>query len=263
MKNRNSAIALIVGILFGGVAFYLLYQKAVEVEQKSTPVQVLMAIRYIPAGSFLNGDSVEKKTIPEAFLSPGAIHGLPEVEGLVSLVPISSGEQILSNKFGAGEESLAFNLNPGYRAYTLEVNETSGIGNLIRPGNHVDILAKITSNKQEKTSFVFQNMQVLAVGQKLDLTKRSKKNQPGGSSESADNNSGYSTVTLAVTPEQAEILMYLEGQPLRLILRSPTDDEIVSIPSQSESEVMAKLGHFTSKTQSRHIEIIHGNSKGE
>jgi len=263
MSNRNSTIALIVGIFFGGIAFFLLYEKASEIEQKSTPTQVLVATRYIPAGSFLNTDLVEKKTIPEAFLNPGIVHTLSEVDGLVNLVPISTGEQILSNKFGAGEESLAFNLNPGYRAYTLEVTETSGIGNLIHPGNHVDVLTKINSNKQEKTSFVFQNLPVLAVGQRLDLTKRSKKNQTNSSSEIADSNSGYNTVTLAVTPEEAETLMYLEGQPLRLILRSPTDDEIVSIPPQSESEIMAKLGHFTPKIQNRHIEIIHGNSKGE
>lgn len=184
---------------------------------------------------------MKKKAIPESFVSPSAIRDLREVEGLITLVPISAGEQILSNKFGAGVETLALALNPGFRAYTLEVNETSGVGNLIRPGNHVDVLTKLDSGKQEVTSFVFQNLQVLAVGQKLTLSQHTPKNQD---STSNDGNMGYSTVTLAVTPEQAETLMYLEGHPLRLILRGPNDDEIISISTQSESEVLSKHRHF-------------------
>src|SRR5260221_3087521 len=159
MNNRNSFIALVVGVLFGALAFLLLYQKASEIQQKTTPIEILVASRYISAGSLIKADMIEKKSIPESLVSPSAIHDLHEVDGLMPLVPISAGEQILSNKFGAGEESLAFNLNPGHRAYTIEVSETSGVGNLIRPGNHVDIIAKIESNKRDVTSFVFQNLQ--------------------------------------------------------------------------------------------------------
>jgi pilus assembly protein CpaB len=261
MNNRNSLFALAAGILFGGLAFLFLYQKASEIEQKTTPIEILVASHYISPDSLLKADMVEKKAVPESFVSPSAIHDVREVEGLISLVPISASEQILSNKFGASEESLAFVLNPGYRAYTIEVNETSGVGNLIRPGNHVDIITKTESNKKDVTSFVFQNVQVLAVGQKLDWRKQLKTNQSANSSQGSDLNNGYSTVTLAVTPEQSEILMFLEGHPLRLVLRAPNDDEIISIPPQSESEVMSKLGHFVPKTHEKSIEIIHGNSK--
>ena len=261
MNNRNSLLALAAGILFGGLAFFLLYQKASEIEQKTTPVEILVASHYISPGSLLKADMVEKKAVPESFVSPSAIHDIKEVDGLLTLVQISAGEQIFSNKFGAGEESLAFVLNPGYRAYTIEVNETSGVGNLIRPGNHVDIITKTESNKRDVTSFVFQNIQVLAVGQKLDWRKQPKASQNAASSQGGEFNNGYSTVTLAVTPEQAEVLMFLEGRPLRLVLRAPNDNEIISISPQSESEVMAKMGHFTPKGQTKNIEIIHGNSK--
>jgi pilus assembly protein CpaB len=260
MKNRNAIVALIAGIFFGLLAFYLLYQKSAEIERKSTPVEILVSRDYIPAGSFLNADMAGKKTVPESFVSPSAIHDIKEVEGLMTLVPISTGEQILSNKFGPAEESLAFSLNPGFRAYTMEVNETSGVGNLIRPGNRVDILAKINSNKSQITSFVFQNLQVLAVGQKMNLSKQRKKNQTSDNPTEDPNNMSYGTVTLAVTPDQAETLMFLEGNSLRLVLRAPHDDVIVSISPQSEPQIMSKLGHFVPKT--RHsIEIFRGGSQ--
>lgn len=257
MNNRNTIIALAVGIIFGILAFYLLYQQASEIEKKTTPVQVLVASDYIPAGVFLKADMVQKKAIPEAYVSPSAIRDTREVDGLMTMAPISSGEQILSNKFGYGEPSLALKLNPGYRAYTLDVNETSGVGNLLHPGNYVDILTKIDSDKHSVTSFVFQNILILAVGQKLSSTNVSQKNKnlTGG-----ENESGYSNVTLAVTPEQAETLMYLEGRPLRLVLRGPNDEEIVSVPSQSEGEVLSRMGHF-SATSKQGIQIIRGGSK--
>ncbi len=257
MKNRNSAIALATGILAGGLAFYLLYQNASEVEKKATPVQVLVASDYIPAGVFLRADMVEKKSIPESYVSPSAIRDLKEVDGLMALVPISAGEQVLSNKFGVGEETLALALIPGYRAYTLAVDETNGVGSLLRPGNRVDILTRIESDKRSVTSFVFQDVQVLAVGQRLDWKSG---NTPDASAATTDDTTGYSTVTLAVTPEEAETLMCLEGRPLRLVLRGPNDDAIASIPSQSESDMLSQLGHIVPSI--RHgIQIIRGDSK--
>lgn len=261
MKNPNSIIALAAGLISGGMAFFLLYQQTSEIEKKTTPIQVLVAARYIAPGNLLKTEMVEKKSIPEAFVSPSAIHDIHEVEGLMNQVPISTGEQILSNKFVLGEDSLALSLAPGYRAYTIEVNETSGVGNLIRPGNHVDILTKTESNKYETTSFAFQDIQVLAVGQNLDWKKHSPSNSNPAPASDGENNFGYSTVTLSVTPEQAEILMALDGHPLRLALRAPNDDEIVSIPAQSESEVMSKLGRFAPQKSGRNIEIIRGNPK--
>ena len=256
MRNRNSIIALVVGVLAGGLAFYLLYQNASEIDQKATPVQVLVASDYIPAGVFLKPEMVEKKNVPESYVSPSAIRDLKEVEGLMSLVPISAGEQILSNKFGSGEPTLALALNPGMRAYTLEVSETSGVGSLLRPGNNVDILAKIDDEKRTVVSYVLQNVPVIAVGQKLNGKPSSQKDSGG----SQDENPGYSTVTLAVKPEEAETLMYLEGHSLRLVLRGPNDEDIVSLPNLSESEVLSRLGHFTPSSH-RSIQIIRGGSK--
>ena len=255
MKNSNSIIALTVGILCGILAFFLLYQKASDIEKKSTPVEILFATRFIPAGNWLKPEMVERRSIPGAFVVPSAIHDVRDVQDMVNLVPISAGEQIMANKFGSGDDSLALALNNGYRAFTLEVNETSGVGDLLHPGNRVDLLTKVTTGKREITAFALQDIQVIAVGQKL--------NGPSNSAKTSNNNSGsgssstYSTVTLAVTPEQAETLMYLEGHPLRLVLRAPSDDEIVSLSPQSESEVLSKLGHFSPRTNHK-IEIIHG-----
>jgi pilus assembly protein CpaB len=234
MKNKTSLIALTVGILAGLLCFYLIFQKTSEIDKKTTPIDILVSAHYLPAGSLLTADMVIKKSIPESYVSPSAIQNINEVAGLLTLVPISAGEQILSNKFGPSGSSLAFNLEKGFRAYTLEVNETSGIGNLIHPGNRVDVMSKAVLSKREVTAFVFQDVLVLATGQKL-----AQSDQKNGE------NISYNTVTLALTPDQAETLMFLEGQPVRLLLRAPNDDEIVAVSPKSDSDVASKMGHFT------------------
>ena len=241
MNKRASIIALIVGLSAGCICFFLLFQKTSEIDKKTTPVEILVAAHYIPPGSILTSDMIIKKTIPESYVSPSAVQNINEVSNLLTLVPISNGEQILSNKFGSSGNSLAFNLNSGLRAYTLEVNETSGVGDLIHPGNHVDVIAKITSNKSQITTFVLQDIEVLATGQKLAQSEQ----------KSSDVSETYDTVTLALTPDQAETLMYIDGQPIRLLLRATNDDAIVSISAKSDSEVISRIGHFIPSNKTR------------
>ncbi len=66
MNHRNTILALLAGIFFGGLAFFFLYQNASEIEKKSTPAQILVASDYIPPGVFLKSNLVEKKVIPES-----------------------------------------------------------------------------------------------------------------------------------------------------------------------------------------------------
>jgi hypothetical protein len=61
MNHRSSIIALIIGLLAGCVCFFLLFQKTSEIDKKTTPVEVLIAARYISPGSILTSDMVLKK----------------------------------------------------------------------------------------------------------------------------------------------------------------------------------------------------------
>ncbi len=139
-------------------------------------------------------------------------------------------------------------MSPGFRAFTLDVSEAAGVGHLLRPGDRVDLLVKLSPNaNQQATAFLLQNIQVLPVGQKLNGTKSPRKNGEGEERElfrqTEEAASAYNHVTLALTPAEAETLFALEGSNLvKLVLRAPGDDEIVSIPKKSEAEVFSKLG---------------------
>ena len=102
--NRNTKIAFVIGFLAGGLACFLFYQSISLFEKNDKTIDIFTSTKYIPAGVLLKSDMVTKKAIPESFISPSAIRELWEVEGLVTLCPISKGEQILSNKFGTGTD---------------------------------------------------------------------------------------------------------------------------------------------------------------
>jgi pilus assembly protein CpaB len=259
MKNKNGIIALIIGVIFGLLSFWLLFLKLSSIEAQSTPVEILAAKTYIPERSVLLPDQVEKQNIPQKYVSPSAIRDIKEVDGLITLVPISAGEQILSNKFGVADNSLVFTLPQGYRAYTLGVNDLTGVGNLLNPGDRVDVISHIDSDKKQITAMVYQNLLVLATGSKTSSPDPSVSKENSTAPASATQENSYSTVTLAVTPEQAEVLTFLEeNHPLRLVLRAAGDDELESIPPQSDSDLIDKIG-VISKPASQKIEVIRGS----
>jgi hypothetical protein len=56
MNKRASIIALVVGLCAGLLSFFLLFQKTSEIDKKTTPIEILVADRYIPAGNILTTD---------------------------------------------------------------------------------------------------------------------------------------------------------------------------------------------------------------
>jgi pilus assembly protein CpaB len=239
--TRPSLWALCAGVSLAALAFFLLYQKASEIERRSTPVEVLVSTRYIPSQTPLNPSWVEKKKIPEGYVSPGAITDLKQVEGLVTLAPLSAGEQIQSNKFGRSGESLGCFLEPGARAYTLPVEEASGVGGLLNPGDRVDLLVKGPLGNREVTTFLYQDLRVLAVGNRISPGASTPFDETSRVSERA-----YSHVTLAVSPEQAETLFFLEGRSaLHLALRGAGDDARVNLPPEDGAGLVRRLAGFS------------------
>ena len=219
-------------VLLGGASFILLYQKASEIERRSAPVKVLVASRYIPPQVPIQGAWVDQKPIPEAYVAPGALSQAGQLEGLVALAPFSAGEQIQSNKLGKMGESLGVGLEPGRRAYTLPLEEASGVGGLLNPGDKVDLLVKANLSGREAAAFLYQDLRVLAVGGRMT---------PGDKSVEGMG-TGYSHVTLSVSPEEAETLFFLEGRALfRLVLRAAGDGGTVNLPAAEEADLYRRL----------------------
>ena len=114
-------------------------------------------------------------------------------------------------------------VSKGMRAISISISGAAGVSGLAQPNDRVDVMGSFTfpSRKDpEKTEWVtltiLQDVSILATGQTL------------GKSEVGDRNrvaAGYSTVTVEVTPREAELLVFVENMRghLTLSLRNPED----------------------------------------
>lgn len=143
---------------------------------------------------------------------------------------IKASEPIIAGKLFKRDTSgfLAGVLEPGVRATTVKVDQFTSVGGFIMPGDRVDVL--LTHNKgpnafpeeQRKdpdnpvmawmTETIMRNLQVLSVGQQM-----------GPAAEDAAAQVAPS-ITLAVTPKQAEILtVAMSMGKLSFVLRGLSD----------------------------------------
>jgi pilus assembly protein CpaB len=206
-----------------------------------TKRSVIVAASDIPANKAITAAMIKTVELPAEAVVSGAVTDKAEVIGKIAVSDIFTDEQLLKSKLvsagGSGNKTLAFAIEPGMRAMTISVDETSGIANMIVPGNHVDIIAEFITSKIEGdgnvskvsyTTMILQNIQVLAIDSVLSENGKSDK-------------AAYKTLTLELTPRQAMELSeaQLEGQ-LRAILRSAIDSEESEQPSVRLSEIMTK-----------------------
>lgn len=180
-------------------------------------VPVVTAARDIAAHTVVTAAMLTVDHLPPALLPPGAAGAVGAVAGAVTVHPVFAGQAVVAADLSrtATPAALSYAIAPGQRAFTLPVGPTSGVGEMIQPDDHVDVLALFTQGtdglSETKVVTVAQDLLVLAVGQDIA-------GQPGPVPTT------YSIVTLEVTPLQAATLDYAEARgQVQLTLRSVTD----------------------------------------
>lgn len=238
--------------------------KLQEVSQSA--VEVLVARQDIQEGEAITAAHLDRRAVPQAYVQPYATNRPTDILGLVALVPIVAGEQVLRNKLsqaGAVQAGLTLSeLTPkGKRAVTIGTDVLTGVGGLIHPGDRVDILwtfDRLTAGKAEPepvTVTLFQNVPVLAVGDQLVGSKPTEANGTGGA--------GDHTLTLALDPQETSVLLYARRQGvIQLSLRPQEDRDTVATVGPTDMTVVVKSvlgqqvgGHPPSQ---RMVEVIRG-----
>lgn len=213
--------------------------------------QVAIAAADVSPGSALNGGNVKVAPWPKEFIPPQSASSLKEVEGLVTLRPLAKGEPILLSKLApkGTAAGLGALLESNERAVTVRVDDVSAVAGFIHPGDHVDILVDMpVPNTQEHFSkTILQNLVVLSCGQTWE--------QKGDLKPLVVN-----SVTLKVTPEQAEVLNLASNQGrIRLALRNPNNVAASDIPGVTTTGIITPRGAMSQKQhEGRSVEVIRG-----
>lgn len=172
--------------------------------ERMTPADLITApfpANSVPVGSFTDIDEIFPNGIPHRTV----------------LRAMDTREPLLTSKLTepGKEAGITSHLTPGKRAFTIDVNQTSGVAGFLRPGDHVDVFWTGRSRESgDMTSLIEPRMRIIAVDQSADMERRSE-------ATLARN------VTVEALPEQAAALAQAQGSGrLSLALVGINDDSI-------------------------------------
>ena len=234
MKNRR---ALIYSILCAVLALMFqcsyISKKEKLLQGEYEPIQVLVAKKNIPKDFKLDETMVQFDTVPKKYVQPKALHKIDEILGQISGSTIFEGEQIIATKLLSIEDAgLAFKIPKNFRAFSIAVDEITGVGGHVRPGNYVDVLGIFDFGDERKSDqravTLLQNVYVLAagedLGQAIPLTAtaaQEKKLAKGMMPDFGGKKKTYKAITLMLTPDETQkVMLAQEVGSLSLSLRS-------------------------------------------
>lgn len=223
--KRGQLLGVAIAALCGLGAFYgvlKLVNKPARIITQEAPVnmaQVLVAKTDVGLGQITDSGSFRWQDWPQSALSPSYIqrstrpNAITDMAGSVARAPLLPGEPITSSKLvKAGDGGvLAAILPAGMRAISTRIKEETGVGRLILPNDHVDVILTTRRRNEHVAETLFRNIRVLAIGQQIEA-KEGKKLAEGN------------TATLELTPGQAEELAAANSRgEISLVLRSIAD----------------------------------------
>jgi pilus assembly protein CpaB len=241
---------LIVASILGVVAVFgvITYIGGIRaaVEEETEKINVLVAIQNIPkevtVDSLIDTASVALEAIPRKYLADGVLTSLDNYKGYVIASPINRGEQITTTKFIRPEDvGLAFVVPEGMVAISIPVNEVVGVSKLINEGDRVNVIAtfnmpengsgtpeaiefeedteettlfqeEVVIDSKEVTRTVLWNVEVLYIGARTTRTVQQDRSFLEVE-DTADRDARaieMNTVTLALTPEDSEKIVFSE-----------------------------------------------------
>lgn len=174
-----------------------------QAQTAAAPVEmtkIVVASKTIEVGEIISLDNLTLKPWPKTDLPFGSYQALNLINEnpdftRTALTRIAAGSPVLDSRLSveAAQTAIASRLAPGMRAYSIRIDEVSGVAGFILPGSRVDVLH--THKKKDApvaTRILLTGIQVLAVDRNHDLT--------------AEQPTLANTATLAVSLDQAREL---------------------------------------------------------
>ena len=258
---RGKSLALLVLALGCGLVASIgvtqvIANRHTEVPTTSIETQsIFVALEDVSLGQPLTAQVLKLEPWPKGKIPEGVFTKIEDVEGRRARTRLYAGEPITERKLlKRGETSGGISplIPKGLRVVSVKVDRVSGGGGLILPGDRVDVVVYLTRSRtgsipETSARTVLQDIRVFAVNDEFEL-----------SSEGSDKRSitNAQTVSLLVTPSQAQKVM-LAGEmgKIRLVLRSPEDDEQTNLAVATAQDI---LGGLSSGIRDKETLMEHG-----
>lgn len=195
-RRPFTILGILLALLVIG-AFVLVALNAGNASSSSSQT-VVVATRDLPPRQPIDAGSLELKPITVDSKYPAVFfHRLQDVQGLVPLVTIVSGQAVSTNEVAKtsqalGSQSEYLPIASGYVALTIPTSEQQGVADYIQPNDYISVIATVSAAGKVASKTIFTNLHVIKVGTQA----------AGGSATNA------SSLTVVVTECQAEVITW-------------------------------------------------------
>ncbi len=182
---------------------------------------VIVAAHDLQSGTVIASTDLALREVPERYLPSGSVtaEGAGGLLGRRVRVPRRGGEVLQqADVDSVSDRALSTRVAAGQRAVTLAVDELGALSGLLRPGDDVDLYYMPNGSETEaRIGLLMSRVPVLATG--------ARSTGPSGTSASAAEATGFSAITVQVSPDDAERLSLAQrsGQVFP-VLRRPGDE---------------------------------------
>lgn len=258
-KTKGSPIVVLFmlgAVAFAAVAGWLTSRLLGETYSQEPLRPVVVAAHDLAAGRRLVKGDLAISQWPISSVPDGAFTSSAKLldAKVVPLVPLARGVAVVAAQVSRPNAGLgvAAELSAGKRAMAIQIDSATTLARLIYPGARVDVLSTLRARGGQggaaaaRSKTILQNVAVLAVGPEIDAASAHRAGSAPASSsglaaagDEQERRLARSMVTLAVTPAQAERLVFARREgAIDLVLRSPKDDEDVATSGASLETVL-------------------------
>ena len=219
-------------------------------------MEVLAFARDVPSGTVLAKTDIGRKEVPKMGLRGQALtmENLSDVIGRKTTIGHKAKEVLFWSDIEGGDpaaKGLSADVKRQMRAMSINVNGAASVSGMVKPNDHVDVIGTFNFPDDEGkikrgdpvTCTILQNVLVLATGKDTSKTQ---------SRELGTRSAGYTTVTLEVTPREAEMLAFAEQIKGRLVLtlrnRNDTSSE-KELPQVDYMKIRQEMEELNQKRQ--------------
>jgi len=251
--RRTSRLVLLLGIFLAALTFVVVLflgqgggnnGQTGNAGPSAPPTQlpVVVAVSDIPLGTVVTADLFTTKTIAVTSIETNALGDPSQAAGKTTRTNIAAGAQVHSTDFQ--NRAVSITVPTGKRAFPIQVNELTGVLNLLDVGDTVDLAISLRGDAfpvvqvlsdgsvtvvsginplSVKIPLLMQDIQIIGVLDAPAPAPAEGQAAPAASTKPVITGANKLLV-LAVTPQQAEVLLFARTTgTLDAILRPPSD----------------------------------------
>lgn len=214
-------LSLVVALIISSVFYFQVVGRPAS-KKVANVKEVVIAAKQLDVGATIKSGDVKLAMVTMELFPKGAFSKLEEVIDRPVVNTILMDEPVQEGRLAVRGSGLGLApiIPVGMRAVAVRVSDVAGVAGFVLPGLRVDVLVtgRPADSEGTVTTTCLQNILVLSAGQTIQPDVRGQAiNTP--------------TVTLLVTPEQAEVLTLAgnEGR-IQLVLRNSSDQTVEKTP---------------------------------